>query len=467
VRSSHSLGKIGITFDEPNLVPAAGLVAPGELAQRLGVADLIDERLHLRGAPGAANAGVKAMTVIGGVLAGADSIDDMDLMRAGATNEVFAVRAPSTIGTFLRSFSFGDVRSLDAVSRELLVRAWAAGMGPAAGADVTVDMDSTICQVYGTSKQGAGYGYTSTWGLHPLLATCAGDEAGGGAGQVLATRLRGGSANTARGAGSFTREALNRLADAMPADEAGRKGRVLLRADSGFYSRGVIRAARRAGARFSITVRSNKAIQAAIAGIDEQAWTPIPYWSSDVGAFGYHDDGTPVSGADVAEVDYTAFAGSRDAVRVRLVVRRVRPTPGTQLALFTEFAHHALVTDRPGDLLEIEADHRRHAVVEQVIADLKGGAGWAHMPSGKFASNAAWIALTTMAHNLSRWCAALTGGRLARAGTARMRRTLFAIPGRLVHKARGLLLRLPIRWPWQQELADLRTAIAEISPVLS
>src|SRR5680860_1120574 len=250
MRASHDLSRVSISFDEPNLVSHAGLVAPAALAQRLGVAALVDARVDLAGARGGANVGTKAMTIIGGLLAGADSIDDMDVMRAGATGDLFEVRAPSTLGTCLRPFSFGDVRALDAVTRQLLVRAWAGGGGPAPGADATADMDSTICQ-------------------------------------------------------------------AMPADQTGKKGRVTLRADSGFYSRAVIRAVRKADARFSITVRSNPSIKAAIAAIPDDAWIPIPYWSS-AGTFGHHDDGTAVSGADVAETTYTAFAGTPDATDVRL-----------------------------------------------------------------------------------------------------------------------------------------------------
>jgi hypothetical protein len=198
----------------------------------------------------------------------------------------------------------------------------------------------------------------------------------------------------------------------------------------------------------------------------DAAWTPIPYWSTD-GTFGHKDDGTPISGADVAEVAYTAFADTEDATPVRLIVRRVRPTPGSQLALDIVFAHHAFITDRDGDLLEVEADHRRHAVIEQVIADLKGGAGLAHMPSAKFAANAAWLALAGIAYNLGRWCAALAGPDWKRATTASLRRKLLAIPGRLVHTGRRLHLRLPENWPWQQDLRDLREAIAGIAPALT
>ena len=305
-----------------------------------------------------------------------------------------------------------------------------------------MDLDSTICEVYGLAKQGAARGYTGVRGYHPLLASCAGDATGGGATQLLHTRLRAGNAGSGRGAGSFVAEVLARLRDALPANQAGRQGQVMLRADSGFYSREVIRACRRGGARFSVTVRMNPSVRRAIAAIPEQAWTPIPYWSSE-GTFGHDEDGTPVSGADVAETAYTAFAGTRDAIEVRLVVRRVRPTPGSQLALDVAFSYHAFITDRDGELLDIEADHRRHAVVEQVIADLKGGCGLAHLPSGRFTANAGWLALVGLAYNLGRWSAALTSPRWRTITTATLRTRLLAVPARIVHTARRLHLRLP------------------------
>src|SRR5512142_669072 len=288
---------------ESGVAPRAGRGRRvGAVARRGGA----DRRAPgLSGTPGQANEGTKAMTVLGGLLAGADSIDDVAVLRTGALPQLFVTRAPSTIGTFLRSFTFGHVRQLDAVARELLGAAWAAGAGPAPGTDVFVDVDSTICEVYGVGKQGAAFGYTKVRGYHPLLATCAGDAAGGGARQLLGARLRGGNAASGRGAGNFVTETLSRLRAALPVDAGGRRGRVTLRADAGFYSRAVVRACRAADARFSLTVRMNPALRAAIAGIPDDGWTPIPYWSTD-GIFGHHPDGTPVSGADVAEVPYTA-----------------------------------------------------------------------------------------------------------------------------------------------------------------
>src|SRR5512132_3052041 len=374
MRASHDLERVSASFDEPNLVPCAGLLPAAALAQRLDVAGLVDERLSLP--RHGANSGTKALTVIGSMLAGGDSIDDTGLLRAGALPELFDLtRAPSTIGTWLRDFQWHNVRQLDAVSRELLVRQWAAGAGPARlSAPMTIDVDSTIVPVFGRGKQGAAFGYTKVRGYHPQLATLA------ETGQVLFARLRGGAAGAARGAKSFLTETFSRVR------AAGATGPLTLRADSAFYSKAVLATAAKFDVRFSITARQDKRIRAAIEAIPEQAWTPIPYWLSS----------PEVSGADVAETGYTAFAGTKHAMAVRLIVRRVRPTPGSQLALFTTWDYHALVTDRDGDKLQIEADHRRHAIVEQSIAGLKS-AGLAHLPSSRFMTNAAWLALAVIA----------------------------------------------------------------------
>ena len=316
-----------MSFTETNLVPNAGLLPAAVLAQRIGLGGLVDERLQL--AREGANSGAKALTVIGSMLAGGDSIDDTALLRAGAAAELFDdERAPSTIGSWLRAHKWSNVRQLDAVSRELLARLWAAGAGPAdLSGPLTIDLDSSIVPVYGRGKQGAAFGYTKVRGYHPQFATCA------STGMVLFSRLRGGSAGAARGAKSFLTETVSRVRG------AGATGQLTVRADSAFYSRAVLGTAVKLGVEFSVTARQDKKIRAAIDAIDEAAWTPIPYWLS-----------TPeVSGADVAETTYTAFSG-KDAITVRLVVRRVRPTPGSQLALFTTWDYHAFVTNRPGDV---------------------------------------------------------------------------------------------------------------------
>jgi hypothetical protein len=296
------------------------------------------------------------------MLASGDSIDDVAVLRAGAAASLFdATRAPSTIGTWLRAHKWSNVRQLDAVSRELLARLWACGAGPAdlaAPLTIDIDIDSTIVEVHGRAKQGAAFGYTKVRGYHPQLATCA------QTGQVLMSRLRGGSAGAARGAASFLTETVSRVR------HAGAIGQLTVRADSAFYAKKVIATAVKLYVRFSITARQDKRVRAAIDAIDDSVWQPIPYWLS-----------TPeVSGGDIAETPFTVFAGDkRHARQVRLVVRRVRPTPGSQLALFTAWDYHAFVTDRDLPLAEVEADHRRHAIVEQAIAELKN-AGLAHLP---------------------------------------------------------------------------------------
>ena len=308
--------------------------------------------------PGRANVGHKALTLVHSALAGGDSIDDAGALRAGSTGAVLGhgVLAPSTLGTFLRSFTWGHARQLDRVSGELLKRAWAAGAGPGE-APVTLDIDSTICETYGTAKQGGVFGHTKVRGYHPLVATVA------GTGDVVHSRLRGGNANSGRGAASFLTETFNRVR------AAGAGGPLTLRADSGFYSGKVVGACRKADVRFSVTVKLNPALRKAIAA-DE--WVPIPYF---------------LDGADVAETTYRPFG--KDQPEVRLIVRRVRPTPGSQLALFVEYSHHGFITDRAGDTLVLEADHRRHAVVEDAIRDLKYGVGLNHLPSGRFGASAA------------------------------------------------------------------------------
>lgn len=433
--SSHSLDAINVTFDDERLVADAGLIQPATLAQHLGLRGLFDELVDLGDAAGRANVGHKAMTLVHSALAGGDSIDDADALRAGATQAVLGhtVLAPSTLGTFLRSFTWGHARQLDRVSGELLGRAWAAGAGPG-DSPVTIDVDSSIHETYGLKKQGgAKFTHTKVRGYHPLYAVIA------GTGDVVHSRLRGGNANTARGAASFLAETFNRVR------AAGAAGPLTLRADSGFYAGAVAVACRKAGVRYSITVKLNPAIRKAIAGIDDADWAPIPYF---------------LDGADVAETTYRPFGPK--APLVRLIVRRVRPTPGSQLALLVDYAYHALITDRDGDTIELEADHRRHAVVEDAIRDLKYGVGLNHLPSGKFGANAAWLCLNVMAHNLARWTSRLGLGETLIA-TDTLRRRYLRTPGRITRSARKLTLHLPKHWPWAERfntsLANLRTVV--------
>jgi hypothetical protein len=413
--------EITVAFDEERLVADAGLLLPATLAVGLGLRELLDGYVDLGQAPGRANVGDKAMTLVHSALAGGSWIDDCDQLRAGATGQLLGhrVAAPSTIGTFLRSFSFGHARQLDAVSGRALQRAWQQGAGPADG-PLTIDVDSTICEVYGTRKQGAEFGHTGVRGYHPLLAFAAGTW------DLLHSRLRGGSAYTARGAASFVAETIGRVR------AAGASGPLTLRADSGFYNRTVVAVCQRHGVRYSITAKCTKGVRKAIEQIPADAWTPIPYWLED--------------GADVAETSYRPFG--KKGTLTRLIVRRVRPTPGSQLALFCDYDYHPFITDRAGSTLELEADHRRHAEVEPAIGDLKHGAGLAHLPSGRFAANAAWLALVGIAYNLARWTTRLGVGEV-RMSPKTLRVRYLALPGRLAVSARRPTLHLPARWPWQ------------------
>ena len=359
----NDLDRIQIAFDDHRLVANAGLILPVTLAHHLGLGELVDNYVDLGDALGRANPGDKLLTLVASALAGGDCIDDTDALRAGGSEQVLGcvVKAPSTLGTFLRSFRWGHVRQLDRVSREALARAWAAGAGP--GDDpLTIDLDSTVCETFGLDKEGAQrHNYAGQRGYHPLFAVAA------GTGDVLMARLRKGRANTARGAAHFLRETVSRVR------HAGATGQLTVRADSGFYNHAIVAACRKAKVRYSITVRQHASLRNIIEAIPEEEGTPIPYWVEGA--------------ADVAETTYVPFESKPDAATVRLIVRRVKPTPGSQLALFTSYSYHAFITDREGDTLDLEADHRRHAEIENAIRDLKYGVGLNHLPSGRFPAN--------------------------------------------------------------------------------
>ena len=401
--------RIQIAFDDHRLVANAGLILPATLALRLGLPQLLRNHLDLGGAPGRANTGDKMMTLGASALAGGDCIDAADVLRAGGTARVlgFTAKAPSTLGTFLRSFRWGHVRQLDRVSRELLARVWKAGAGPG-DAPFTIDLDSTICETYGLAKEGARHhGYTGVRGYHPLLAV-------------------------ARGAAHFLRETVGRVR------YCGAGGQLTVRADSGFYTHAEVAVCRRMDVRFSIAIRQRARQRNLIEAIPEDAWTPIPYWM----------DGA----ADVAETTYTPFQAEADAAPVRLIVRRVKPAPGSKLALFATYSYHGFITDRDGETLELEADHRRHAEIENAIRDLKYGVGLNHLPSGRFAANGAWPAVQVMAHNPARWTARIGLGQQI-VTTKTLRRRVFALAVRITRSARRLTLHLPRRWPWEEQFS--------------
>jgi hypothetical protein len=443
----HSLAGTHASFDDPNLVSRAGLVPVMALAQRAGLADLVAE--HVRpGGPGGVNAQLKIPCVVAGMAAGADSIDDMDLLRHGAMPGLFGgIRAPSTLGSHLRSFTWGNVRQLEAVSRLLLGElARRAPLLPGKDQLAFVDIDAMQKRVYGRRKQGAGFGHTKIQGksllvrgLNALAATICTPL---GAPVIAATRLRGGTANSARGAASFAAEAI------AAAREAGCSGLIIVRADSAYYSAAFCGAVRRAGARFSVTVNTDSKITAAIAAIGEGAWTAIRYpraiWDDQLGCW--------VSDAQVAEVEYTGFTSAKKGQQItaRLIVRRVRDlnkrAPAGQDELFPAWRYHAVFTDSPVELVQAEEQHRDHAIVEQVFADWTDGP-LAHLPSGVFPANAAWLACAAIAHNLLRAAGSLASLAYGKARGATIRRDLIDVAARTARHGRGhITLHLPAGW---------------------
>jgi DDE family transposase len=435
---SHSSAATWAVFDEPNLVSAAGLVPVLRLAESAGLHALTDRYLSVPSDKGA-NAGAKVAALVAGMAAGADSIDDLRLLRHGGMGRVFTgCYAPSTLGSFLRAFTFGHVRQLDAVAARFLAGlATQAPLLPGEGR-VLVDVDDTVVDVHGYAKQGAEFGYSKVRGLNALLATASTPES---APVVVGQRLRKGAAASARGAKRLVADALATLTRVAP----GRS--VLLRADAGFYGRDVITTAVNAGAQVSVTVKQDSRVKAAIATIADDAWTPIAYREA------IYDEaaGRWISRAEVAEIGFTAFASkpARQQVPGRLVVRRIPElNPTGQDGLFDVWRFHAFFTTSTLDTVTADKTHRGHAIIEQVHADLKNSA-LAHLPSGKFTANAAWLVLAVITFNLTRTAAALTGPQLAKATTGTVRRTLITVPVRVATSARRLVLHLPRAWPWQ------------------
>ncbi len=416
---------VEVVFDDERVVSDAGIALVAALAQRLGIERLAVRLVRLRrDRPGAANAGRKVMGLIYAMLLGADCIDDCELLRAGRTRRLLGgwVPAPSTLGTFLRAFTFGHVRQLDGLLAETITRAWRAGAGPGEGR-LVVDVDSFIGEVHGYRKQGVGFGYTKRRGYHPLMASRA------DSGEVLHVRLRKGKANSSRGAVRFVDELIARVAC------AGATGEKLLRADSASWNNTLMKRLQNAGWSYSISIRCQKGVKEAIAAIPESDWQTLD---------DYPEDGE----AQIAE---TAYGGRR------MIVRRTRLI-GAQAELWPDWRYHPFLTNRTDEIAIVEAEHRQHAVVELAIRDLKDQA-LAHFPSGVFAANSAWTVIACIAHNLTRWTTLIgLPGQTVRAART-LRRRLLQIPGRLTRTARQWTLHLPARWPWQH---DFIRALARI-----
>jgi hypothetical protein len=455
VRLLHTLSRTSAVFDDPNLVSHGGLVPVMALAERAGLPELLEGHVRPGGECGV-NAHLKAGCLVAGMAAGADSIDDMGLLRHGAMDVLFGgVRAPSTLGSHLRCYAWGNVLQIEKAGRELLARLPAlAPLLPGADVLAFVDIDSTQKRVYGHKKEGARFGHTKIQGksvlvrgLNALIGAVSTPLA---APVIAATRLRGGNASSARGAASLAAQAIG------TARACGATGTIVVRMDSAYYTAAVIAAVRRNEARFSVTAPVSAAIRAAITTIPQDAWQPIEYpqaiWDDQLDCW--------VSDAEVAETPYAAFTSKNKELHVtaRLIVRRVRDkataAPG-QGELFPAWRYHAVFTDSPFELVQAEEQHRGHAVIEQLLADLNDGP-LAHLPSGKFTANAAWLAIAAIAHNLVRAAGALAGRRHARARTATIRRDLIAVAGRTARHGRGrLTIHLPEGWHRAHEWLNL------------
>jgi hypothetical protein len=415
-----------VAFDDERVVVNAGLVLAVTLGRRLGLEALIDAAVGLGGRPGASRPGRKVLSLMHAMLLGADCIDDCDVLRAGNTEAILDHRAmaPSTLGTFLRSFTFGHVRQLDRVLGQALGCAWKLGVGPGSGR-LVVDVDSFVGEVHGHDKRGAGYGYTGKLGYHPIVATRADTN------EVLHVRMRNGRANTQRGALRFVDELIARVR------KAGASGPILLRADSGFWNKKVTARLRAQSCEYSIGVPMHKIVSAQIAQIADDAWLRV---------VDYPDSA-------ICEVAETTLGDDR------LIVRRVHlHAQDQQTELFAFWRHHAFITNRTEGLHEVDAEHRQHAVVELVIRDLKAQA-LAHFPSGHYNANSAWTVIACLAHNLGRWTDVLGLADSTPRAAATLRRRLFAIPGRLTKTARRWTLHLPARWPWQTDFLQALTRI--------
>ena len=451
MRSSHGWSADAARFDERSLVSCAGLVPVWSLVEQTGLVSLLARvRFRTSKVPsGAVNPAGKLACVIAGMTAGADCIDELDVIRCGGMAALFdGVYAPATLGILLREFTFGHTKQLASAARAHLV-ALAARTSVLAGADqrVFVDIDSLLRPVYGYAKQGASFGHTKVSGkqvlrkgLSPLATTISTPIA---APVVAGIRLRAGKAGSGKGAASMVTEAIN------TARAAGGTGEVLVRGDSAYGNSAVVKACLDAGARFSVVLTKNRAVTAAIARIDPDSWTPVRY----PGAFTDPDTGKLISDADLAEVQFTAFTSTPNPVTARLIVRRVRDRNHPD-ALFPVWRYHPFFTNNTEPTAQADLTHRGHAIIETVFSDLIDGP-LAHLPSGRFAANSAWALCAAMAHNLLRATATLSGRAHALARGSTLRRQLINVPARLVKPQRRPVLRLPAHWPYAQPWLNL------------
>ena len=463
VQVSHRFAAESAVFDEDSLVSCAGLVPVMRLAEQTGLAQLLSEKVRIavpRIKSGSANPAPKLRTLIAGMCAGADSIDDIDVLRSGGMKTVFGgVYAPSTVGTLLREFTFGHARQLESVLREHLVALCGrVDLLPGADERVFVDVDSLLRPVYGHAKQGASYGHSKVAGkqilrkgLSPLAATI---STAGCAPVIAGMRLRAGKTGSGKGAGRMVASAIG------TARAAGARGQILVRGDSAYGSRAVVAACLRHGAQFSLVMTRNPAVERAIAAIDESAWTPVCY----PGAVRDPDTGGWISDAEVAEISDTAFASTPDRITARLVVRRVKDARFPD-ALFPVWRYHPFFTDTELPIEQADITHRQHAIIETVFADLIDGP-LAHIPSGRFGANSAWVLCAAISHNLLRAAGVLAGDQHTRARGSTLRRKIVNVPARLARPQRRPILHLPTHWPWSKAWLALWHNIIGHSPPL-
>ncbi len=452
VQVSHRFTASSAVFDDEHLVSCAGLVPVMTLAAQTGLSELVAEKVWIaepRIRSGSANPSPKLTTVIAGMCAGADSIDDLDIVRSGGMKTLFdAVYAPSTIGTLLREFTFGHARQLESVLRVHLA-GLCRRVDLLSGADrrAFIDVDSLLRPVYGQAKQGASYGHTKIAGkqilrkgLSPLITTISTQTS---APVIAGARLRAGKTNSGKGAARMIAQAV------ATARAAGASGQILVRGDSAYGNGVVVAACRRAGARFSLVLTKSRSVVAAINSINDNAWIPVNY----PGAVRDPDTGGWISDAEVAETTYTAFGSTGRPVTARLIVRRVKDARFPD-ALFPVWRYHPFFTDTDEPVAAADITHRRHAIIETVFADLIDGP-LAHMPSGRFGANSAWILCAAIAHNLLRAAGVLAGGTHAVARGATLRRRIVTIPARLARPQRRPTLHLPAHWPWESTWTTL------------
>ena len=378
MQSSYTFTVGSAVFDEPNLVSAGGLVPVLELAEQTGLSRLIGEHVELpstRVRSGAVNPAGKLTTIIAGMMCGADSIDDANVLRAGGTPRVFnEVYAPSTVGILLREFSFGHANQLAAVARaHLIALAARTGLLAGSGERVFADIDSLLRPVYGHAKQGASFGHAKIAGrallrkgLSPLITTLSTPRA---APVIAEAWLRGGKTGSGRGAARQLKQAIT-TARAIDPDAT-----IMARGDSAFGTKKMIGACLDEQVEFSLTLSRNGRVTTAVEAIDEDAFTPVHY----PGAVVDPDTGALISDAEVAETPYTLTVRGHGRVTARLVVRRVKDARYPD-GLFPVWRYHPFFTNSDLSTAEDDLTHRKHAIVETTFADLIDGP-LAHIPS--------------------------------------------------------------------------------------